>query len=176
MTLHKISFGLLLLTFLSCQSLDRKLLDDIKITACFRTNSSIIPTSKLVPNVKIQKGDAIVFDYVRDKGYNREIINGDTVVTADTDFYERVTFAISSTSDNFHYSGDSLNHVNGYYEFHGGESPLANTDFKIKKGFIKGHRLNDNWIIEASVGVVDKQKPDSIIQEIKFSETFKNCN
>lgn len=176
MTLRKISFGLFLLTFVSCQSQDRKLPDDIKTTTCFRTNSSIIPTNKLVPEIKIQKGDAIVFDYVRDKGYNREIINGDTVVTADTDFFERVTFAISSTGDTFYYSGDSLNFVNGYYEFHGRESPLANTDFKIKKGFIKGHKLNDNWIIDASIGVVDKQKPDSIIQEIKFSETFKNCN
>jgi signal peptidase I len=176
MTLYKISFGLVLLTFLSCQSQDRKLPDDIKTTACFRTNSSIIPTNKLVPDVKIQKGDAIVFDYVRDKGYNREIINGDTVVTADTDFYERVTFAISSTGDTFYYPGDSLIFVNGYYEFHGGESPLANTDFKIKKGYIKGHRLNGNWIINASIGVVDKQKSDTIIQEIKFSETFKNCN
>ena len=135
-----------------------------------------MPTYKLIPDVQIHEGDAIVFDYVRDKGYNREIINGDTVVTADTDFFERVTFAVSSIGETFYYSGDSLNILNGYYEFHGGESQLANTDFKIKKGFIKGHRLNGNWIIEAAIGVVDKQKPDSIIQEIKFSETFKNCN
>ncbi|MEG4904455.1 hypothetical protein [Microcoleus sp. F10-A1] len=176
MTLNKISFGLVLLTLLSCQYQDKKLPDVIKTTACFRTNSSIIPTDKSVPDVKIQKGDAVVFDYVRDKGYKREIINGDTVVTADTDFYERVTFAISSTGETFYYSGDSLIFANGYYEFHGGESPLANTDFKIKKGFIKGHKLNGNWIINASIGVIDKQKPDSIIQVIKFSETFKNCN
>jgi signal peptidase I len=176
MTLRKISFGLFLFTLLSCHSQDRKLPDDIKTTACFRRNSSIIPTHKLVPEVKIQKGDAIVFDYVRDKGYNREIINGDTVVTADTDFFERVTFAINLIGDTFYYSGDSLNIVNGYYEFHGGESPLANTDFKIRRGFIKGHKLNGDWIIDASIGVVDKQKQDSIIQEIKFSGTFKNCN
>lgn len=48
-----------------------------------------------------------------------------------------MTFSISSKSVTFYYSGDSLNFVNGYYEFHGGESPLANTDFKIKRGSLK---------------------------------------
>lgn len=86
MTLRKISFRLFLLTFFSCKFQDRKLPEDIKTTACYRANSSITPTNNLVPNVKIQKGGAIVFDYVRDKDYNREVINGDTVITADTDF------------------------------------------------------------------------------------------
>lgn len=176
MTLRTISFTFFLLTFFSCKSQDRKLPNDVKTTACFKTHSSIIPTNKFVPEVKIQKGDAIVFDYVREKGYDREIINGDTIVTADTDFFERVTFAVNTTADTFFYSGDSLKFVNGYYEFHGGEAPLANTDFKIKKGFIKGNKVKGKWIIEVSIGVVDKQNSNKTIQEIKFSHTFKNCN
>jgi hypothetical protein len=86
-----------------------------------------------------------------------------------------VTFAIKSSIDTFTITTDSIKHLTGFYEFHGGESPLANTDYKIKKGFIKGHKQNDKWIIEASVSVVDRKKTDSSIQEIKFKETFKNC-
>lgn len=126
--------------------------------------------------MQIAIGDAMVFDYVRIKGDDKKIINGDTVITADTDFFERVTFAVESTSDSFNYSGKRLISVNGCYEFHGGEAPLANTDFKIKNGFVKGKKQNGNWFVEVSISVVDKQKADSNIQKITFSDTFKSCN
>jgi hypothetical protein len=165
-----------MLTIFGCKSQDRELPPDVKTTAYYKTHSSIIATNKLIPDVKIRAGEATVFDYVRDKADDREIINGDTVVTADTDFFERVTFEINSAVDTFYYKDDSLELVNGFYEFHGGEAPLANTDFKVRKGFIKGHKQDGDWIIEASIGVVDRQKTDSNIQEIKFNQTFKNCN
>ncbi len=161
---------------LGCNSQEKKLPHYIKTAACFKTHSSIDPGNELFPKIDIKTGEATVFDYVRSKGYDREIRNGDTVITADTDFFERVIFEINSSGDTFYYAGDSLKFINGFYEFHGGEAPLPNTDFKIKSGFIRGHKQNGSWIIEASIGVVDKYKTDSSIQEIKFNQTFQNCN
>ena len=164
-------------TFISgCGLQDKELPSDINVTACYMTAATLRPTSNRLPMVTILNGDSTVFDFIRDKNANQEIVNGDTVTIADTDFYERVTFAIKSGIDTFIITTDSLKYLNGFYEFHGGESPLANTDFKIKKGFIKGHKQNDNWIIEASISVVDRQKTDSSVQQIKFKEVFKNCN
>lgn len=176
MTLRLSLIILISLSIFGCGSQDKELPLDIKVTACYKTAATLRPTSNRLPMVNILKGDSTVFDYIRDKNDNQEIVNGDTVTTADTDFYERVTFAIKPGIDAFTISADSLKYLNGFYEFHGGESLLANTDFKIKKGFIKGHKQNDKWIIEASISVVDRQKTDSIIQQIKFKDTFKNCN
>jgi hypothetical protein len=164
------------LFFCGCGLQNRELSPEITLTACFKASASLRPTSNILPMVEILNGDSTVFDFVRAKSDNQEIVDGDTVTTADTDFYERVTFAIKSDVDTFSIASDSLKYLNGYYEFHGGESPLPYTDFKIRKGFIRGHRQDGNWIIEASIGVVDRQKKDSVIQEIKFKETFKNCN
>ena len=176
MTLRLSLTILISVSILGCGSKDKELPPDIKVTACYKTASTLKPTSNRLPMVKILNGDSTVFDFIREKNENQEIVNGDTVTTADTDFYERVTFAIKSSIDSFTITTDSLKYINGFYEFHGGESPLSNTDFKIKKGFIKGHKQNDKWIIEATVSVVDKQKTDSIIQQIQFKEVFKNCN
>lgn len=169
----------LLIFFLSfvcdCKSQDKELPPQIETTSCYKANSSILPMPASFPFVEIQKGDSIVFDYIRFKGQDRHIYNGDTITTADTEFFEKVTFEINSHIDTFYFADDNLQYLNGCYEFHGGEAPLANTDFKIRKGFIKGHKVNGEWIIEASIGVVDKQNIDSTLQEIKFKEIFKNC-
>ena len=41
---------------------------------------------------------------------------GDTVTMEDTECSERLAFAINTNTENFYYSGDSLNSVNGFYE------------------------------------------------------------
>jgi hypothetical protein len=176
MALRIALFILFILLVYNSNSQDKTLTPIIKTTACVKTHSSILRMYASVPFVEIQKGDSIVFDYVRLKERDKEIRNGDTITWADTEFFERVTFEISPHAGSFYFADDNLKYTNGYYEFHGGEAPLANTDFKIRKGFIKGFKVNGEWTIEASIGVVDRQNIDSILQEIKFKETFKNCN
>lgn len=159
-----------------CGLQNKELPPDIEVTACYNTGASLGPKSNRLQMVEIIKGDSTVFEYIWYKNANQEIVNGDTVTTPDTDFYERVSFVIKSNIDTFTITADSLKYLNGYYEFHGGESPNANTDFKIKTGFIKGYKQNDKWIVEASISVSDRVKTDSIIQQIMFKEVFTKCN
>ena len=149
----------------ACNSSENKIVIDKK--TCYRSKSKINTAKRTIPIVTIQDGDFEVFDYERYKENPKK---------ADSDFYERLTFQISNTIDSFFIKDQDLLTTDGIYEFHGGMKALANTDFRIKIGFIKGKKVGSDWLIEVSVGVVDKQKTDSVIQKISFSEIFKRCN
>jgi hypothetical protein len=120
--------------FFGCCSQDKELPLDIKVTACYKTAATLRPTSNRLPMVEnFKMATRLSLILLGTKKPNQKIVNGDTVTTADTDFYERVTFAIKSNIDTFTITTDSLSYLTGFYEFHGGESPLANTDYKIKR-------------------------------------------